>query len=684
MLKVEWKHLNKQINIWLVMAVYLLGAAISLKMGGTYIDSHLITRAEYYTSFFETFEGKWNLERQQAYEHAKKDVVTEQYVNYVADNPKDRYLIPQTGWEAWIGGEHFDPVTILLLIVLSCYIVTNDHEAGVAVWKLNTQQKRQAYKRIWCVELLGISVGVMLLDFVLQWLYYQYTYGLSDYDAPVQSLWSFEHSTLPFSLFQTAVLIQIMKFFGFLFVLILSQMIAAIIKRFWISCAVNIFLIAAPYLLFNRETLRYIIQPMGMLLSGGYLKGNTPQVLYDGVQVGWPACGLSNRQIIVLTGIFFVVTAVCYVCYLVPVKTMLKYKMQIGMVALCLLVTGLLAGIFIYCYPNSEEKGTNTYYSLQPQYSEADFYVQDGSQIMQYSKDGKKEAGEDLVYDVFCEEIDGFHVCDRSLYYYQQDNNSGKLHVYRMDRKDGSYYKVYEETRGIKNYNLTTRYLGLVNEQNYHNESVEDDAKDLVSNLWVSDGYIYITDKNSIERICLSTKKKEIVEEQTEISDSVAYDGTWIYYVDEESAVRAINPDTGQVKKYDVTAQGKLCVAGEKIYYVGKDALLYELSDKKTSALNQRKVAETSRISAMEQCLVYVSDKGELVQYHIRTGQTERIDSKSNLLDVIAYPGHRLYCYTNEDEEYKWSLIYVLPLNYNSIHQLKKAFCIKKRSGKSW
>lgn len=668
MLKVEWKHLNKQINIWLVMAVYLLGAAISLKMGGTYIDSHLITRAEYYTSFFEAFEGKWNLERQQAYEHTKKDVVTEQYVNYVADNPKDRYLIPQTGWEAWIGGEHFDPVTILLLIVLSCYIVTNDHEAGVAVWKLNTQQKRQAYKRIWCVELLGISVGVMLLNFVLQWLYYQYTYGLSDYDAPVQSLWSFEHSTLPFSLFQTAVSIQIMKFFGFLFVLILSQMIAAIIKRFWISCAVNIFLIAAPYLLFNRETLRYIIQPMGMLLSGGYLKGNTPPVLYDGVQVGWPACGLSNRQIIVLTGIFFVVTAVCYVCYLVPVKTMLKYKMQIGMVALCLLVTGLLAGIFIYCYPKSEKKGTSTYYSLQPQYRESDFYVQDGNQIMQYSKDEKKEAGEDLVYDVFCEEIDGFHVCDRSLYYYQQDNNSGKLRVYRMDRKDGSYYKVYEETRGIKNYNLTTRYLGLVNEQNYHNESVEDDAKDLISNLWVSDGYIYITDKNSIERISLSTKKKEIVEEQTEISDSVAYDGTWIYYVDEESAVRAINPDTGQVKKYDVTAQGKLCVAGEKIYYVGKDALLYELSDKKTSALNQRKVAETSRINAMEQCLVYVSDKGELVQYHIRTGRTEQIDSKSGLLDVIAYPGHRLYCYTNEDEEYKWSLIYVLPLNNNSIH----------------
>lgn len=669
MLKVEWKHLNKQINIWLVMAVYLLGAAISLKMGGTYIDSHLITRAEYYTSFFEAFEGKWNLERQQVYEHTKKDVVTEQYVNYVADNPKDRYLIPQTGWEAWIGGEHFDPVTILLLIVLSCYIVTNDHEAGVAVWKLNTQQKRQAYKRIWCVELLGISVGVMLLNFVLQWLYYQYTYGLSDYDAPVQSLWSFEHSTLPFSLFQTAVLIQIMKFFGFLFVLILSQMIAAIIKRFWISCAVNIFLIAAPYLLFNRETLRYIIQPMGMLLSGGYLKGNTPQVLYDGVQVGWPACGLSNRQIIVLAGIFFVVTAVCYVCYLVPVKTMLKYKMQIGMVTLCLLVTGLLAGIFIYCYPKSEEKGTSTYYSLQPQYRESDFYVQDGNQIMQYAKDEKKEAGEDLVYDVFCEEIDGFHVCDRSLYYYQQDNNSGKLRVYRMDRKDGSYYKVYEETRGIKNYNLTTRYLGLVNEQNYHNESVEDEAKDLISNLWVSDGYIYITDKNSIERISLSTKKKEIVEEQTEISDSVAYDGTWIYYVDEESAVRAINPDTGQVKKYDVTAQGKLCVAGEKIYYVGKDALLYELSDKKTSALNQRKVAETSRINAMEQCLVYVSDKGELVQYHIRTGQTEQIDSKSGLLDVIAYPGHRLYCYTNEDEEYKWSLIYVLPLNNNSIHQ---------------
>ena len=59
MLKVEWKHLNKQINIWLVMAVYLLGTAISLKMGGTYIDSHLITRAEYYTSFFETFEGKY-------------------------------------------------------------------------------------------------------------------------------------------------------------------------------------------------------------------------------------------------------------------------------------------------------------------------------------------------------------------------------------------------------------------------------------------------------------------------------------------------------------------------------------------------------------------------------------------------------------------------------------------------
>ena len=670
MLKVEWKHLNKQINIWLIISVYLLGALISLKISGAYyIDSHIITKAQYYNDFFESFEGKWDIERQKAYEHTKKDMVTEQYVNYVAANPKDRYLIRQTGWEAWIGGEHFDLVTILFLIMLSCYIVTSDYEAGVAVWKLNTQQQRKTYKRVWCVELLGVGAGIMLLNFVIQWLFYQYSYGLSDYDAPVQSLWSFEHSTLHLSLFQTAVLIQIMKFSGILFILILSQIIAGIVKRFWISCAVNTFLVAAPYLLFNRETLRYIIQPMGMLLSSGYLRGNTPLVLYDAVQVGWPACGLSNRQGIILSGVFLVVTAVLYVCYLVSVKTMLTYKVQIGKAAVCCLAIGMLSGILMHYYPKWEEKGRNTFYSLQPQYTKDDFYVQDGNQIMQYSKDEKKEAGEDLVYDMFCEEIDGFHVCDRSLYYYQQDNNSGKLRVYRMDRKDGSYYKVYEETRGIKNYNLTTRYLGLVNEQNYHNESVEDEAKDLISNLWVSDGYIYITDKNSIERISLSTKKKEIVEEQTEISDSVAYDGTWIYYVDEESAVRAINPDTGQVKKYDVTAQGKLCVAGEKIYYVGKDALLYELSDKKTSALNQRKVAETSRINAMEQCLVYVSDKGELVQYHIRTGQTEQIDSKSGLLDVIAYPGHRLYCYTNEDEEYKWSLIYVLPLNNNSIHQ---------------
>lgn len=668
MLKVEWKHLNKQINIWLVMAVYLLGAAISLKMGGTYIDSHLITRAEYYTSFFEAFEGKWNLERQQAYEHTKKDVVTEQYVNYVADNPKDRYLIPQTGWEAWIGGEHFDPVTILLLIVLSCYIVTNDHEAGVAVWKLNTQQKRQAYKRIWCVELLGISVGVMLLNFVLQWLYYQYTYGLSDYDAPVQSLWSFEHSTLPFSLFQTAVSIQIMKFSGILFILILSQIIAGIVKRFWISCAVNTFLVAAPYLLFNRETLRYIIQPMGMLLSSGYLRGNTPLVLYDAVQVGWPACGLSNRQGIILSGVFLVVTAVLYVCYLVSVKTMLTYKVQIGKAAVCCLAIGMLSGILMHYYPKWEEKGRNTFYSLQPQYTKDDFYVQDGDRIMQYPNEDNNEKGENLVNDVFSEGINGFYACDRSVYYYHEDYNVGILSIYRIDKETGSCCKIYEEKRGIKNYILTGKYLGLVNEQNYQNESVEDDAKDSISNFWVSNGYIYITDQDSIERIRLSTKKKEVVEENSEISVSVAYDGIWIYYVDEESAVRAINPDTGQVKKYDVTAQGKLCVAGEKIYYVGKDALLYELSDKKTSALNQRKVAETSRINAMEQCLVYVSDKGELVQYHIRTGRTEQIDSKSGLLDVIAYPGHRLYCYTNEDEEYKWSLIYVLPLNNNSIH----------------
>ena len=101
MFKTEWKHFTKLINIWVVLLLYVIGNFVYLGMTDVYIDTHVIDKSEYYESFFGKYEGKWTLDKSQQYKNTQKDLVTEQYVNYVEANPKFRYLIKQTGWEAW-------------------------------------------------------------------------------------------------------------------------------------------------------------------------------------------------------------------------------------------------------------------------------------------------------------------------------------------------------------------------------------------------------------------------------------------------------------------------------------------------------------------------------------------------------------------------------------------------------
>lgn len=667
MFKTEWKHFTKLINIWVVLLLYVIGNFVYLGMTDVYIDTHVLDKSEYYESFFGKYEGKWTLDKSQQYKNTQKDLVTEQYVNYVEANPKFRYLIKQTGWEAWLGNERFDYFMIILIIGLSCFIVTYDYEVGTYMWKLNTKQKKDDYRRVWCLEIILCALSLVMINFVVKWVYYAFKYNLSYYDAPLQSLWTFQNSILPISLFQAAILMQVMQLLGVLFIVIVSQIVAYFIKSMRISLVVNFILFVIPFFLFNRESLRYIIQPMGMLLSSGYLRGNSDCILYDGVQVGWPFCHLSEKEIFCLIISFIVITLVLYFLYMFGIRTFLSIFLKNTKLFLksCLIIF-ILSGLFFAFYNQSkvEIKKHVSYYTGKAQFTASHSYFQTSDDIVEFVNGDDLNNGVTLNKDVFDQNIRNYCTCGNKIFYYTENIETGIIKIYCIDSQNYNFEKVYEEERGLKHYFLSTKYLGLLNHQNYHNESDENLAKDMITNMWISDGYIYISDQNSIERIHMVTHQKEVICEEYFIQDSIAYDGTWIYYIDSNNEVKAIQPSTRRMKQYHVSAQGKLCVLKKNIYYVGKDNLLYCLEEDKSIPVNKVRVAQTSRVNGMKQALYYISDEGKLIKYDIETNKTKKIAMEDKMLDVMVFPGEKIFYYFNQNDEFIWKEGYIRGINF--------------------
>ena len=639
MLQIEWKHYMVRCGLWLLLPIFVICKLLSLSFETVYIDTHVTDAA--YEDFFEQYGGFFDLEKKNAISQMETDETMQRYISYADDNPAKHYIIEQTGWEAWIGNEKLEIILIAFVIFFIAFITTYDYETGVEAVKFGSYRRRKDIYFSWQIMSILFLVCLLFISFGCEWLYYTLKYGLHGYDYPIQSLWSYENSSLDLSIFQTCLMVHMIKGVGLLLVAEITCLFGRLCKNLWRTVLISGAISVVPYMLFNKEQIRYYILPLNLLLGNGYLRGESTEIMYDGVQISEPVGNIPVYFLMLtlsVAGLIIIAIQNVLLCGGRSIKKERIYRYgAITGISVVAYITAIC--IVIAASKPEKESFTQSYY------------------------DGKTFCDELIIRDVFSpKDADGYYADDNCHYYYIK-NETGTVYFYKIGKDDYSSEIIYSEDRGEKKYDYSTRYLGLVNVQNYENKSYESSLMDEITYFWVDGKYIFIADLNDIEMINYESGEKEILVEEGYAGGAVAYDSGRLYYISSTGTVNIVDVENLHVEAVGIEGCAKLGICDGYLVYMLTDGSVGIYSDDMKALLEDVTMNQTSNFSCNGLEIFFISSKYKLCCYDLDTKNVSEItcydeageEISAPFYNVKAYDRDRLEVYIQtSDEAYEW------------------------------
>lgn len=232
-----------------------------------------------YNSFYDRNITKKELEIQAApYEEVQRhkngfNLLYEQFI-YARENPENRYLLYDNGWNALLTCDTFNIVFVALLLLTITPIFCQEYYSGMDVLNLTTQK---GVGRLTLAKLLLVIVIVTLLCFLngaLEYCFYGLRYGLPHGDYPLQSLSYFGESTKVLTLLEAFLWIAASRWFGSIMFAVIILFLSVLTKKYTLTLVLSTALLIVPYYAVPNETIWYILPvPLAFMLAVGFLRG---------------------------------------------------------------------------------------------------------------------------------------------------------------------------------------------------------------------------------------------------------------------------------------------------------------------------------------------------------------------------------------------------------------------------
>lgn len=663
MFTIEWKHYIWKSKLWILIPLFCIFKFTSMQFETVYIDTHLIGNDEY-RIFFEEYEGMFSLDKKTQINET--DDVLKHYISYANENPSKHYIVNTTGWDAWFGNEKIDMILFTFILFFSVYIATNDYETGVFSIKLTSYNRKEKICLSQQLLLVLYSILLIILSFLCEWIFYAVKYGLSGYSFPIQSLWTFENSTFNISILQCCICVHVVKGIGILLVAEISFLLGTYIKKLWLSFFVGMAIPIIPYMIFNKEQIRYYIQPLGLILGNGYFRGDSEPIMYDGVQIAEPVKKISFMYLLTVLGLTMLGYAIIFiVLFWNRNKDIWIKKSQFGFLfaaAEIFLIT-VFSCMLISYNKNSEWKLKEIYYQGKAYSDEEIIYTLDEeARLVEYNYSLDKK--DFIIRDVFAEKTcDGYYVDENYIYYYVK-NDEGEVSFYRIDKKNFDSERIYKELIGNRKYVRSTRYLGLLNVHNYENVSQIEWHEDNIQNFWVDGDYIFTISYNSIGMIDYITKDKISLVKKGYSGGAAAYRAGILYYIDSEHNVVMLDVVTRRGEYVDIPKCRSLAINDEKlcfitedgeigIYCAGESKIIDGVESSPTSFIvcNNKYAFCASKENALI-CIDTVNSNSQEVKCYDASGESVN----GPIYNVKIYNEKKLSLYVGEDSDYNWIL----------------------------
>lgn len=664
MFMTEFKHYIWKDKLWILVVLFVICKFISMQFETVYVDTHITDQAKY-RNFFEKYEGMLTLEKKEKIQ--KTDDVLKRYISYANEEPAKHYLVNETGWDAWIGNEKFDVILLAFIVFFSVYLIGSDYETGVYALKYISYSRKEKIYRSHQMLLVLYSVIMILLSFVCEWIFYELRYGLSGYQFPIQSLWTFKNAPFSMSIWKCCIYIHVIKGIGIIFVGEISYLLGKYIRKIWLSFFVGMAIPVIPYMIFNREQTRYYIQPLGLILGNGYFRGECKPIMYDGVEIAEPVKNISFFYLMAVLGIIMLFFAVMFIvlfwnhrmnCVWIK-KSRYGYIFSVMEVVL---ISSCCLGM-IFSRQSGSQKFDGIYYEGMTYGEGNKLYMADEEKgFVEYDYLSKKK--ERIIRDVFEEKsCDGYYI-DRNAIYYYMKNEYGELNIYKTNKTDFTSKVIYKEINGDRKYLYTTKYLGLINVHNYENASAQKWQNESIQDFWVDGNCIFLKNRNSIEMVDYVTKEKVVLVHKGYSGGDAAYRAGILYYIDSKKRVVKMDVASLRADYLDIPRCRTLAVQGNKLWFITAKEKAGVYSCGETKLISDVKSSPASLIVCYGRYAFFVSGNNTLQcidSVHLERQTVLCCDDAGGEIDkdiynVGVYNGEKLALYVQRGQEYKWLL----------------------------
>lgn len=535
---------------------------------GTVTEDELQNRAQSYQDILRYEDGF--------------DVVYDQYL-YICESKENRSFLDTNGWTSLLSGRILDLPLVLAVLLLSTPVFCREYACGMDQLALSAQNGRRNYVWHKVLMILMVISALCLAGAILRYCFYTIRYGLPHGNYTMQSIEAFGDSKKTLSLLQAYYFLTICRLGGAIFLSLAVLAVAALSRQYALTVLLPCALVLLPWLGLP-ERLQYSAPfPLPFLLGTGFLQGDkTYTDTFTGETVTLFR-ELSFDKIIWLVvlsiGICLLLLWVIYRQH----RTALSMRRQRSrnIVALALLVSLALSGCSstalgtdnIICF-NSHTANTYDYkgYHLYAEGSMLWVENTDTGETTELVRNPLMDAGQGGI---------GKSLFGHGNYVYyiltQNETYAGKLanttgtgavscfSVIRVNLDTLEESVVYERQQintvfGIDLYN------GMLEESAYQ-----------ACAFFLDDRKLYVL-YAGVRCIDLRTGEMTVLNIPT--SSNVAFDGRYIYYVDNRRALCRCDPDNGEIIKWSNVAVHDFCLEGDILYYIDmrKGNQLYAMS----------------------------------------------------------------------------------------------------------
>lgn len=509
------------------------------------------------------------------------DVIYDQYL-YICEGKENRCFLDTNGWDGLLSEQILDLPLVLAVLLLSTPVFCREYACGMDQLALATRNGRKNYVWHKVLMILAVISALCLAGAILRYCFYAVSYGLPHSNYAMQSIEIFGNSKKMFSLLQAFIFLTACRLGGALFLSLTVLATAALCRQYALTALLPCAMVLLPWLGLP-ERLQYSAPfPLPFLLGVGLLQGDkteTDALTGETVMLFQELDVSKIIWLITLSiGICLTLMGVIYRqhCTALPICRKRLRNITVLLLLMVLALTGCSSSepkIGAVCF-NSHTADTYDYESYHLYAENSMLWVEnmDTGETTELIRDPLVNAGQGRIG----KNLFG----DRNYVYYiltRTETTAGKL----PDQTGTGAVSCFSVVR----VNLDTFEACVIYERQQINTVFGININDGVlaestyqpCAFFLSDGKLYVL-YDGVRCVDLHTGETMIFDIPT--NNNVAFDGRYIYYVDNRCALCRYDPGSRELIRWSSVAAHDFCLDGNTLYYIDmrQGSQLYAMS----------------------------------------------------------------------------------------------------------